>query len=134
MFVNDIYRPYIRKDAPEGHYIAIARWATLVTGVLGVLIAPVFSQGIFLMALTLQMIFISSVVPVVVLGILSKRVTEPAAFWASVLGGIVCIVWLILGGSGGLWGIQPIYPALGLALMVIAAGALTAKTETGGNA
>lgn len=33
-FVNDFYRPFVRKDATEKHYIAISRMATLVLSVL----------------------------------------------------------------------------------------------------
>lgn len=118
MFVNDVYRP-LHPGAREGHYITVARWATVVTGVLGVLVAPLFSQGIFVVALTLQMIFISAVVPVVVLGLLSPKVTEPAAFWASVAGGVVSVIWLSVGGTAGIGGVQAIYPALGIALLIM---------------
>ncbi|HHY93474.1 MAG TPA: sodium:solute symporter family protein, partial [Firmicutes bacterium] len=119
MFVNDIYRPLFKKNGSEAHYLGVARWATIVTGILGVAVAPLYSQGIFVMALNLQMIFISSVVPVVVLGLLWKGINERAAFWASLLGGLTALVWLILGGTQGIGGVQAIYPGLGVALLLI---------------
>ncbi|HNQ22032.1 MAG TPA: sodium:solute symporter family protein [Phycisphaerae bacterium] len=88
LFVYDIYQPYIKKHAPDRHYLATARWVTLVgSGIsLGLGIYFSFKQDLY----RTHGEFIAAVTPPLVmsvfLGAFWKRYTPAAAFWSMFLG------------------------------------------------
>ena len=68
--------------------------------------------GVFVTALTIQMVICSSLAPMVILSTYWKRMTARAAFWGTTASGVVTtIVTIKVGGGGaafagaGLWGI-----------------------------
>lgn len=88
IFVNDIWRPFVRPDEEDAHYLAVARAAAIGATVIGVLLVPVFAQeksiyvahGKFIASVTPAMIV------VILLSVFWKRFTAPAAFWTLILG------------------------------------------------
>jgi Na+/proline symporter len=122
MLVNDIYKE-IRPDMQDGHYLRMARFATLLAGVGGVVMAPLFASSILVMSLNLQMIFISGTVPAVIVGVLWSGVPERAGFYSSLLGGGVALVWILLYGTSGLTvggvGVQAVYPGMIVGLLLV---------------
>lgn len=48
-FLNDFYRPFIRKDATEAHYIAVSRWVTIVFSIITAIVTYNISSivGVF---------------------------------------------------------------------------------------
>jgi hypothetical protein len=40
--INDIYRPFVRPGADDRHYLGMARWFSIATTLVGVLLVPVF--------------------------------------------------------------------------------------------
>lgn len=92
IFVNDIYRPYVRKEAPDKHYLNVARVTSVTTTLLGIALVPVFmqSQSIY----NAHAMFTAAVTPPIVMailfGILWKRYT-PAAAFATVVGGMALV-------------------------------------------
>ena len=109
--VMDFYRRHYRKEAPDGHYLRISKWATAFWGVfasitalyaanLGSLIEVVNRFGSF---------FYGSLLGVFMLAIWLKRATSFGAFWGLVAGMVtvaavasytqVSFLWLNLVGA-----------------------------------
>ena len=92
IFINDVYRPYLRKDAPDKHYLRVARGSSLVVTIVGLLLVIVFDQfdtiygahGMFTAAVTPPMVV------AILYGILWKRFT-PAAALATLIGGMALV-------------------------------------------
>ena len=89
VFVNDVYRPYVKKDADDKHYLKIARISSLAVAGIGLLLVPLFTgetvyaaHGKFTAAIT------PPIVIAILLGILWKRFNAPGALAAMVGGGI----------------------------------------------
>lgn len=122
MLISDIYKE-LRPNMQDGHYLRMARYATVLAGVGGVIMAPLFASSILVMSLNLQMIFISGTVPAVIVGVLWTGVPERAGFYSSLLGGGVALVWILLYGTSGLTvggvGIQAVYPGMIVGLLLV---------------
>lgn len=90
--VNDIYRPYIKKNASDKHYLLVARIVSIVTAGIGILLVPVYmgfktiyaAHGAFTAMMT------PPIVVAILFGAFWKRYTPKAAFW-TLLGGMVVI-------------------------------------------
>ncbi|MCH7910777.1 MAG: sodium:solute symporter family protein, partial [Candidatus Hydrogenedentes bacterium] len=88
VFLNDIYRPYIRPGMEDKHYLKIARMTSMATVFVGIALVGVFMQsksiyaahGMFTAAVT------PPIVVAILMGVLSKRFT-PAAALATMVGG-----------------------------------------------
>lgn len=81
IFVNDIWKPYVRPNADDKHYLYIARISSLCAAGLGLALVPVFmkdtiygAHGMFTAAVT------PPIVTAILLGITWKRYTPIAAF------------------------------------------------------
>jgi len=96
--VNDIWKNYVRPDAPDRHYLTVARWVSVIATVLGLLLVLVYLQfhsiyqahGFFTAAIGPPMVVTA------LLGLLWKRYTPRAAFWTLVGGAVamgVSIAW-----------------------------------------
>jgi SSS family solute:Na+ symporter len=87
VFVNDIYKPYIRREAEDRHYLQIARFSSLSVAAIGLALVPVFQGDTVYQA---HAKFTAAITPPIVmailLGILWKRFNGPAAL-ATLLGG-----------------------------------------------
>ncbi|MCB1174910.1 MAG: sodium/solute symporter [Leptospiraceae bacterium] len=94
VFVNDIWRPYIRKDAPDGHYLHVARIVAILAAVLGVALVPFFAsfKSIYEAHGTFTASITPPVVTLIILSILSKRITATAAFWSMILGFFIMLL------------------------------------------
>jgi SSS family solute:Na+ symporter len=91
IFVNDIWRPYIRPKSSDKHYLRVARLASLVAAGLGLALVPVFMKDTIYGA---HSMFTAAVTPPVLvtifLGITWRRYTPTAAF-VTIVGGAVLI-------------------------------------------
>ena len=87
LFVNDIWRPYIKPARSDKHYLLVARITSLVAASLGLALVPIFMRDSIYGA---HSMFTAAVTPPVVMtilfGILWKRYT-PAAAFATIVGG-----------------------------------------------
>ncbi len=90
--VNDIYRPYIRKNAGDKHYLKMARIFGIIAAGIGILLVPVYmgfktiyaAHGAFTAMMT------PPIVIAVLFGVFWPRYTPKAAFW-TLIGGIIII-------------------------------------------
>lgn len=99
--VNDVYRPYVTKNASDRHYLKVARIISLTSALLGIALVPLFASfksiyiahGSFTASITPPMVI------AIILGAYWKKFTPSAAFW-TLLGGsalvAISIIWPVL--------------------------------------
>jgi len=91
IFVNDIWKPYVKPGSPDKHYLRVARITSLVAAGLGLALVPVFMKDTIYGA---HSMFTAAVTPpvlmAILLGITWKRYS-PAAAFATIVGGAVLI-------------------------------------------
>src|SRR6266481_5049901 len=88
VWTYDLYRPYLRKTAPDQHYVSMGRWCTII----GLFIS--IGTAYLVMAFASMMdyvqalfgFFIAPLFGTVLLGMLWKRVTRAAGFWGLLAG------------------------------------------------
>jgi SSS family solute:Na+ symporter len=95
--VNDIWKPYVKADADDRHYLAVARVVTVAAALIGMALVPVFAS--FKSIYQAHGAFTASITPpmavVVILAICWKRYSSPAAV-ITLAGGIIAMVVSIL--------------------------------------
>jgi SSS family solute:Na+ symporter len=91
IFVNDIWKPYIKPASTDKHYLRVARITSLCAAGCGLALVPVFMRGTIYEA---HSMFTAAVTPpvltAILLGITWKRYT-PAAAFVTIVGGAVLI-------------------------------------------
>jgi solute:Na+ symporter, SSS family len=93
VWTYDIYRPYIRKDASDQHYVSMGRWCTIVGLIISIGTAYLVTRSKSMMDYVQALFgfFIAPLFGTVVLGMLWKRVTRMAGF-LGLLAGVVSSV------------------------------------------
>jgi len=97
VWTYDIYRPLIRKNATDAHYVAMGRWCA----VLGVFVSiaaaylVMYFSSILIYVQVLVTFFIVPLFGTVILGMLWKRASPAGGFWGF-LAGIVSSVGMFL--------------------------------------
>jgi len=91
IFVNDIWRPYVKPRENDKHYLFVARISSLCAAGLGLALVPIFMKDTLYGA---HSMFTAAVTPpvliAILLGITWKRYTPMAAF-VTIVGGAVLI-------------------------------------------
>ena len=93
LFIYDIYQPYIRRSAPDRHYMKAARLASAVTALVGLGVGLYFAQrgtDMYKIHGMFQAFVTPPIIAAVVLGAFWKRYTSAGAV-ASLAGGIAGI-------------------------------------------
>ncbi len=97
VWTYDIYKPLLRKQASDAHYVSMGRWCSL----LGVFISigtAYLVMNFSSIIVYAQVIFVFFIVPMfgtVILGMLWKRTTPAAGFWGLLAGILVSFgLWL----------------------------------------
>lgn len=83
VWTYDVYRPLIRRDASDAHYLAMGRWSS-IGGILlsiGTAYLLFFFSNILEYLQVLVFFFIVPLFAVILLGMLWKRATPAAGFW-----------------------------------------------------
>jgi SSS family solute:Na+ symporter len=96
VWTYDIYRPLVKKEKPDAHYVSIGRWCTLI-GVLvsiGTAYLVMSFQSIMDYVQALFSFFIAPLFGTVILGMLWKRATPAGGLWGLLAGTV---------GSIGMW-------------------------------
>lgn len=94
VFVNDVYRPYVRPNAPDRHHLSAARWASIGTAATGIALVPLFmgfsnifdAHGMFTAAIT------PPLVVAMLLGIFWRGYTQAGALATLVGGGALIVI------------------------------------------
>lgn len=92
VWTYDVYKPFIRRNASDKHYVTTGR----VCSILGIFISIAAAYACLrfetIMAFA-QLLFVMFIVPLfvpVILGMLWRRATAPAAFWGLLMGILIC--------------------------------------------
>ena len=96
VWTYDIYRAFIRKVAPDSHYVSVGRWCTLIGVLISIGTAYLVMQFLSIMdyVQALFSFFIAPLFGTVILGMLWKRATPAGGFWGLLAGTV---------GSVGMW-------------------------------
>lgn len=95
LWTKDIYEPFIKKNAPDSHYLLVGKIVTVVLLVVGIITAPVSSwfPGIYVAIQTFLSFFQGPVFSILLLGIFWKRTTQWGGLFGLV-GGIMVSITL----------------------------------------
>jgi solute:Na+ symporter, SSS family len=97
VWTYDIYRALINKKASDAHYVSMGRWTTVIGVLISVGTAYLVMRSASIMdyVQALFSFFIAPLFGTVILGMLWKRATGPAAFWGLFLGTLSSIsMWV----------------------------------------
>ena len=88
VWTYDIYRPYLRKDASDKHYVSMGRWCTIIGLIISIGTAYLVTKSKSMMDYVQALFgfFIAPLFGTVVIGMLWKRVTRAAGFWGLLTG------------------------------------------------
>jgi SSS family solute:Na+ symporter len=97
VWTYDIYKPLLRKEASDAHYVSMGRWCSLL-GVFVSIGTAYLVMNFSSIIVYAQVIFVFFIVPMfgtVILGMLWKRTTPAAGFWGLLAGILVSFgLWL----------------------------------------
>src|SRR5215467_13262317 len=105
VWTYDIYRPYIRKTAPDAHYVSMGRWCTIIGLFISIGTAYLAMKFASLMDYVQALFgfFIAPLFGTVLLGMLWKRVTKAAGFFGLLAGMLSSITMFFLKKSSPYW-------------------------------
>jgi len=88
LFTKDIYQKFIKKEAPDRHYLAVGRYLTAGIIILGIFSSSLSSKfpGIFVALQTIMSIFYGPTFAILILGILWKRATQWGGLYGLISG------------------------------------------------
>ncbi len=93
VFVNDIYRPYVKPEAEDKHYLKIARISSLSVAAIGLMLVPIFDgETVYQAHAKFTAAITPPIVMAILLGILWKRFNTPAALATMVGGGLLVLL------------------------------------------
>ncbi len=98
VWTYDIYRPFIRKTAPDPHYVAMGRWCTIIGLLVSIAAAYIVTHFGSLMdyVQALFSFFIAPLFGTVLLGMLWKRATAAGGFWGLLAGTLSSVAMFTL--------------------------------------
>jgi solute:Na+ symporter, SSS family len=93
VWTYDLYRAFIRKDAPDSHYVSMGRWCTIIGLLVSIGAAYVVTHFGSLMdyVQALFSFFIAPLFGTVLLGMIWKRTTKAGGFWGLLSGTVASI-------------------------------------------
>ncbi|MCB0377237.1 MAG: sodium:solute symporter family protein [Bdellovibrionales bacterium] len=116
--IYDLYKPLIKPEASDEHYLKAARWASIITTFIGLLLVIWFhAQKGSLMSIHYKgiMIIIPAIVTTIFMGAFWKRFNATAACASMILGSIVTVItvwfpdvidplaWFLSGPQNGIY-------------------------------
>ncbi len=104
VWTYDIYKPLIRKEASDSHYVSMGRWCSLI-GIFVSIGTAYLVMNFSSIIVYAQVIFVFFIVPMfgtVILGMMWKRITPAGGFWglfAGIMTSFVLWLWIKLDPS-----------------------------------
>jgi SSS family solute:Na+ symporter len=98
VWTYDLYRPFLRKNAADAHYVSMGRWCTIV-GLAVSIGAAYLAMGFASIMDYVQALFSFFIAPLfgtVLLGMLWRRVTSAGGFWGLLAGTASSIAMFLL--------------------------------------
>ncbi len=102
--VNDFYRPYLKPEASDAHYLWASRLFTLAWGLVlaGISLLARNWGGVLEVGLTITSIVMGSILGIFLLNLTPRRLPEAVGL-ASMLAGLVTVLAIHLSGLGVAW-------------------------------
>ncbi len=93
VWTYDVYRPLIRKNASDRHYVTMGRWCSIVGVIVGIgtAYAAMLFSNILIYLQVLVLFFIVPLFGAVIMGMLWKQATPRAGFWGLLLGTLASV-------------------------------------------
>lgn len=97
IFTKDIYQNFIRKDAPDSHYLKVGRWVTAIILIIGMISAPLTDRfdGVYTYFQTLNSFIQGPLLAILLLGIFWSRTSRIAGL-AGLTGGVLCALLMFI--------------------------------------
>ncbi|HHS51023.1 MAG TPA: sodium:solute symporter family protein [candidate division Zixibacteria bacterium] len=96
--IFDVYKNYIKKEAPDKHYLRASRVVSIIATLIGLALVPAFAQSRSI--LQAHYAFIAMISPpmlvAIFLGVVWKRFTPKGAFWGMIIGGLLILMSIIV--------------------------------------
>ena len=121
---RDLYKRFVSPDASDASVLRVARWATLVSAVMGVALAITAASIVLLLTIFYTLLTVSLFVPIVA-GLLVPRTTARDSL-ASIVAGVSGMLVIQLATQGRGWGL--VTPALGGLAAAVTAWAIASST------
>jgi len=88
VWTYDVYRPLIKKNATDRHYVSMGRWCSIIGVIVGIgtAYAAMLFSNILVYLQVLVLFFIVPLFGVVIMGMLWKQATKAGGFWGLLLG------------------------------------------------
>ena len=98
VWTYDLYRPFIRKSAPDDHYVSMGRWCTILGVIISIGTAYLVMRfgSIMDYVQALFSFFIAPLFGTVLLGMMWKRMTPAGGFWGLLTGSVSSVVMFLL--------------------------------------
>ena len=135
VFIKDVYRNYINKDANDKKIVFLSRIMVLLFGIIAYLVSLAFAEstGFFAKALYAYTIYGASVTPSLVAALVWKGATKAGAVTSILSGTVVTLVWeeLIKARLPVAWqGIDAVLPAIIVSVLcLVVVSKLTQKSD-----
>ena len=93
VWTYDLYRPFIKKDGTDAHYVSMGRWCTMIGLLISIGAAYEVTRFASIMdyVQALFSFFIAPLYGTVILGMLWKRITAAGGFWGLLAGTVSSI-------------------------------------------
>ncbi len=98
VWTYDLYRPFIRKNASDDHYLSMGRWCTILGVIISIGTAYLVMHfgSIMDYVQALFSFFIAPLFGTVLLGMMWKRTTPAAGFWGLLAGSLSSVAMFLL--------------------------------------
>jgi SSS family solute:Na+ symporter len=98
VWTYDLYRPFIRKDALDDHYVSMGRWCTILGVIISIGTAYLVMHfgSIMDYVQALFSFFIAPLFGTVLLGMMWKRTTAAGGFWGLLAGSVSSVAMFLL--------------------------------------
>lgn len=119
-FSNDIYSKYIRKEATDKQKIMVLRVTILVLSLLAIALTLYFPT-VLALQMTAYTMYGAAITPAILFALFSKKVTPAGGIAGIIAGGVVTILWTLLGSPYGIQCAIVAVPASVLAILLVSA-------------
>ncbi len=122
---EDIYKPFIRKDASQKELIWVGRITVVIIAIIAFLLAMNPDNKVLDLVAFAWGGFGAAFGPTIILSLFWKRMTRNGAFAGIVVGGLTVVIWKQL--NGGFFELYEIVPGFVLSLIAIVVASLLSK-------
>jgi SSS family solute:Na+ symporter len=113
--IHDVYQRFIDRHGSPRRYLIVSRLTVVVLGIYAVVQATQF-ESILNASLYAYTVYGAAITPAVMAVFFSRRVNTPGAIASIGAGTVVTVLWNLAGSP---WGVDAIYPALGISVLCL---------------